>query len=75
MEVKKQVVFYQVEWKGGETTWEPADSLIEQELQWMIDDYEMRQREVNGELDLGAQYDFTVTAPINGIVSLLCMRV
>ena len=75
VEVKKQVVFYQVEWEGGETTWEPADSLIEQELQWMIDDYEMRQREVNGELDLGAQYDFTVTAPINGIVSLLCMRV
>jgi hypothetical protein len=75
VEVKKLVVLYQVEWEGGETTWEPADSLLEQDLQWMIDDYEMRQREMNGDLDLGAQFNFTATAPINGMVSLLCMRV
>ena len=75
VKVKKLVVLYQVEWEGGEATWEPAESLIEQNLQWMIDDYEMRQRQTNGELDLGTRYDFTVTAPINGIVSLLCMRV
>ena len=75
VEVKRLVVLYQVEWEGGESTWEPVDSLLEQNLQWMIDDYEMRQREMNGELDLGAQFNFIVTAPINGKVSLLYMRV
>jgi len=75
VEVKKLVILYQVEWEGGETTWEPADSLLEQDLQWMIEEYEMRQREMNGELDLGAQFNFIVTAPIDGMVSLLCMRV
>jgi hypothetical protein len=30
---------------------------------------------MNGELDLGAQFNFIVTAPIDGMVSLLCIRV
>ena len=30
-----------------------AVAMAAADLQWMIDDYEMRQREMNGELDLG----------------------
>ena len=41
----------------------------------MIDDYELQQRQVNDETDLGTQYNFAVTGPINGVAQLLCMQV
>ena len=75
---KRMVIYYQVEWEGfglEDATWEPMDKLVEQGLQWMIDDYELLQRRMDDEADLGTQYNFAVTGPINGVAQLLCMQV
>jgi hypothetical protein len=50
-------IFYLVEWEVSdtevETSWEPQDSLVRQGLQEFIDDYETRQLEVGGLVELG----------------------
>jgi len=74
--VKRMVLYYKVEWEGyplEDATWKPADELVEEGLQWMIDDYEMAQHQKNDELDLASMYTFSVDQ-VTGGVAHLCVR-
>ena len=59
IKVKKPTVYYKVEWEGydeSEATWHPVEWFTEQDLQWMIDDYEDQQRRHGP--DLATEYSF-----------------
>jgi hypothetical protein len=59
---KRMVTFYKVEWEGyglEDATWKPVDELVEEGLQWMIDDYEMAQRQPHDETELAIMSMFT----------------
>jgi hypothetical protein len=52
----KRVVFYKIEWEGygvEDATWKTEEEVIEEGLEWMIRDYEMRIHQQGDELDLG----------------------
>jgi Chromo (CHRromatin Organisation MOdifier) domain len=73
---KRLILKYLVEWEGwDEPTWEPADSLIEQGLQELIDEYEHRQLQANDDLELATVYTYTAGPSVNGVVSLSQVRV
>ena len=59
---KRRVVFYKVEWEGyGEedATWKSEEEVINEGLEWMIRDYEMRIHQQGDELDLGMALVFS----------------
>jgi hypothetical protein len=56
------VVFYKIEWEGyGEEngTWKTEEEVMEEGLEWMIRDYEMRIHQQGDELDLGTMWVFS----------------
>ena len=74
--VKRLVVKYLVEWEGygpDDATWEPAESLIADGLQPLIDDYERRQMELNGELSLASMMVYKAKRSPDGGIELSCM--
>lgn len=59
---KRMVTFYKVEWEGyglEEATWKSVDELVEEGLQWMIDDYENAVQQSNEESELVIMSIFT----------------
>ena len=59
---KRLVTYYKVEWEGyslDDATWKPVDELVDEGLQWMIDDYEMGQHEPGDEVELAIMSIFT----------------
>ena len=50
-------ILYLVEWELSDTevdtSWEPQESLVKQGLQEFIDDYEARQLDASGQVELG----------------------
>jgi hypothetical protein len=59
---KRMVTFYKVEWEGyglEDATWKSVDELVEEGLQWMIDDYEMAVHQAGDERDLAIMSIFT----------------
>jgi hypothetical protein len=77
-QVKKIQVEYLVEWEGydpSEATWEPAEHLIKQGLQPLIDDYHERLLEVNEELELATTCTYSASRIENGVMQLQCMFV
>jgi hypothetical protein len=59
---KRMVVFYKVEWEGyglQDATWKSVDDLVEEGLQWMIDDYEAEQHRPSDEAELAIMSMFT----------------
>lgn len=74
--VKRLVVLYLVQWEGyDEATWEPADKLISDGAQELIDDYERRQLEPTEGMVLAAVYHYSASKVDNGVVQLSCVRV
>ena len=64
----RRVVSYKVEWEGygpEDGTWKTVDELVEEGLEWMINDYEMRVHQQNDELDLATACTFSVRAEAN----------
>jgi hypothetical protein len=52
----KRVVFYKIEWEGygvEDATWKTEEEVVDEGLEWMIRDYEMRIHQQGDELDLG----------------------
>jgi hypothetical protein len=52
----KRVVFYKIEWEGygvEDATWKTEEEVIDEGLEWMIRDYEMRIHQQGDELDVG----------------------
>ena len=76
IKVKRPVVYYKVEWEGYEEgTWHPVEWFTSQDLQWMIDDYEMRERQPTAAADLGTEYTFDAQEAVNGDLELTMMVV
>ena len=78
-QVKKIQVEYLVEWEGydpSEATWEPAEHLIKQGLQPLIDGYHARTHlEANQELELATMCTYSADTVVNGVMKLKCIRV
>ena len=75
---KKIQVEYLVEWEGhdpSEATWEPADHLVQQGLQPLIDDYHQRLLEASEQLELATMCTYSAGEVVNGVVQLQCVRV
>jgi hypothetical protein len=70
----RRVISYKVEWEGygpEDATWKTVDELVDEGLEWMIHDYEMRVHQQNEELDLASVCTFTATS-VEGKVQLRC---
>ena len=66
----RRVVFYKVEWEGygeDDATWKSEEEVIDEGLEWMIADYEMRMYQRSDELDLGRMLVLTPLLAGNGI--------
>ena len=75
---KKIQVEYLVEWEGhdpSEATWEPADHLVQQGLQTLIDDYHQRLLEASEQLELATMRTYSAGEVVNGVVQLQCVGV
>jgi transposase InsO family protein len=58
----RRVVSYKIEWEGygvEDATWKTEEEVIEEGLEWMIRDYEMRIHQQGDELDLGTACVFS----------------
>jgi hypothetical protein len=58
----RRVVSYKVEWEGygpEDATWKTEEEVIDEGLEWMIRDYEMRLHQQGDELDLGTACVFS----------------
>ena len=78
IKVKRPVVYYKVEWEGydeSEATWHPVEWFDDQDLQWMIDDYESQQRRPVGTPDLATEYFFNESETPDGDLQLNMMVV
>jgi transposase InsO family protein len=78
IKVKRPVVYYKVEWEGydeSEATWHPVEWFEDQDLQWMIDDYESQQRRPVGTPDLATEYFFNESETPDGDLQLNMMVV
>ena len=78
IKVKRPVVYYKVEWEGydeSEPTWDPVEWFEDQDLQWMIDDYEGQQRQPVGTPDLATEYFFDASETADGDLQLNMMVV
>ena len=76
IKVKRPVVYYKVEWEGYEEgTWHPVEWFTSQDLQWMIDDHEMRQRRPADASDLAVEYAFDASSTPDGGLELTMMVV
>ena len=78
MKVKRPVVYYKVEWKGYDEsagTWHPVEWFEEQDLQWMIDEYESHQLGPKASPDLATEYFFDMEETEDGGVELTMMVV
>ena len=63
-------MFYKVEWEGygeDDATWKSEEEVIDEGLEWMIADYEMRMYQRGDELDLGRMLVLTPLLAGNGI--------
>ena len=76
IKVKRPVVYYKVEWEGFEDgTWETLEWFASQDLQYMIDDYEMQQRQAATTPDLATEYAFNASEAPDGGLELTMMAV
>ena len=69
----KRVVFYKIEWEGygaDDATWKSEEEVIEEGLEWMIHDYEIRMHQQGDELDLGMAFVFSPST----LTALQCRR-
>ena len=68
----RRVVFYKVEWEGygvEDATWKSEEEVVNEGLEWMIRDYEMRIHQRGDELDLGMAWVFPRSRKRGGIQS------
>ena len=71
----RRIVSYKVEWEGygpDDGTWKTEEELIDEGLEWMIRDYEMRLHQQNDELDLAEMHVFSLPSYPTDKVELLC---
>jgi ribosomal protein L21E len=76
VKIKRMVVLYLVEWEGygsEAATWEREDQLIHDGAQPLIDEYNQRQLEVTGQVELVVMYLYEPRR-VNGVVDLACVR-
>ena len=70
----RRVVSYKVEWEGygpEDATWKTEDELVDEGLEWMIRDYEMRVHPQDDELDLAEMHVFS-SHSVGGKTQLCC---